>query len=660
MLDSRSEKGRPTNSLSSLIPLAKGLNQRSWRLHNDLRHCPGPGPAPDRPLERVTNWSLEEDNPRPIISDDETSSVNSVPESPTAEIPERDRMSLLINSSRRLGVEMDMATKKANEMLLREKEALECAGNMKRECKQTALECLQSLYEMVLALSDSRSWHKYNLEKERTRSAQELMRLERAHTKTVTGLIKELASDLYSARKEIKNTLTEAKNIRSWLDFETQEPFRKISEIQGGLKEQEKRIKALQDLTNDDAAAKTSANLSSLQGKVETLWNNTNEMRSTLQKKREKTIAQIESSHKTLKRMEKALPSLTNDGIMSTEMAKLRKLVEEVKDQAKQQQAIDPTAASINEEVLNRIINPLQEKIEIMCSELRTLREHRNRSSDLTAVNLAKEMGIATKPEGKPKPSYARVAATPPPPKPNHTLIVSSTDPKKTGENVIDIIRETLDTKTTGARVERVRKARNQKIVLSCGSKHDLDLTKIRQNKELKAEVAKANNPLAIVRDVLAYHSDAEILQNIISQNKHLLQDIDMKTCVLRVKYRKKARNPLECHPVLELSPSVYRRLIEEGKIYIGLQRRPIFDHSPLVQCTKCLGFGHTRGVCQEKDKLCSHCGEAHKWEKCPSRLDGLPPKCKNCKESSHPSRASTWHTTPSTKTAKSGKSGMQ
>ncbi|CAH2080295.1 unnamed protein product, partial [Iphiclides podalirius] len=322
---------------------------------------------------------------------------------------------LLINSSRRLGVEMDMATKEANEMLLKGKEALECAGNMKRECKQTALECLQSLYEMVLALSDSRSRHKYNLEKERTRSAQELMRVERAHTKTVTGLIKELASDLDSARKEIKNTLTEAKNIRSWLDFETQEPFRKISEIQGGLKEQEKRIKALQDFAKDDAAAKNSANISSLQGKVEILSNNTNEMRSTLQKMCEKTFAQIESSHKTLKRMEKALPSPTNDGI--TEIANLRKLVEEVKDQAKQQQAIDPTAASINEEVLNRKINPLQEKIEIMCSELRTLREHRNRSSDHTAVNLATEMGIATKPEGKPKPSYARVAATPPPPK---------------------------------------------------------------------------------------------------------------------------------------------------------------------------------------------------------------------------------------------------
>ncbi|GBP26452.1 hypothetical protein EVAR_85954_1 [Eumeta japonica] len=38
-------------------------------------------------------------------------------------------------------------------------------------------------YEIVLALSDSRSRHKYNLEAERTKHAQELVRIERATTK---------------------------------------------------------------------------------------------------------------------------------------------------------------------------------------------------------------------------------------------------------------------------------------------------------------------------------------------------------------------------------------------------------------------------------------------------------------------------------------------
>lgn len=48
---------------------------------------------------------------------------------------------------------MNEATKTANELLLREKEALEGAGKIKRESKQVVHETLQSLYEIVLSLS---------------------------------------------------------------------------------------------------------------------------------------------------------------------------------------------------------------------------------------------------------------------------------------------------------------------------------------------------------------------------------------------------------------------------------------------------------------------------------------------------------------------------
>ncbi|CAB3252803.1 unnamed protein product [Arctia plantaginis] len=121
----------------------------------------------DRTLQRIYNWQQDDLSPMPIISDDE--STGSLPASPI--IGGKRRQSLLLTSGRRLGVEMDAATKEANEALLRGKEALESCGNIKRECKQTALESLQTLYEITLALSDSRSRHKENLEKERSRHA---------------------------------------------------------------------------------------------------------------------------------------------------------------------------------------------------------------------------------------------------------------------------------------------------------------------------------------------------------------------------------------------------------------------------------------------------------------------------------------------------------
>ncbi|GBP51033.1 hypothetical protein EVAR_37191_1 [Eumeta japonica] len=49
----------------------------------------------------------------------------------------------------------------------------------------------------------------------------------------------------------------------------------------------------------------------------------------------------------------------------------------------------------------------------------------------------------------------------------------------------------------------------------------------------------------------------------------------------------------LECHPVLEVTAEPYNRLIKAGYIYVGLQRHPVWYQSPLVQCSRCLGFGH-------------------------------------------------------------------
>ena len=68
--------------------------------------------------------------------------------------------------------EMDMVSGVANTLLRQGIETLESATNMKRECKITAHESLQGLYETVLSLSDSRNRHRCNLEKERSRHAQ--------------------------------------------------------------------------------------------------------------------------------------------------------------------------------------------------------------------------------------------------------------------------------------------------------------------------------------------------------------------------------------------------------------------------------------------------------------------------------------------------------
>lgn len=87
---------------------------------------------------------------------------------------------------------------------------------------------------------------------------------------------------------------------------------------------------------------------------------------------------------------------------------------------------------------------------------------------------------------------------------------------------------------------------------------------------------------------------------------------------------------------VLQVSPTVWQRMTEVGKLHIDLQRVTVKDQSPLVQCSKCLGYGHGEKLCTETEDLCSQCAGPHMRSECPARLVGDPPECRNCRTAKH------------------------
>ncbi|KAF9417238.1 hypothetical protein HW555_005640 [Spodoptera exigua] len=124
---------------------------------------------------------------RQIISDEESSLASSAGQTDRPE-----RKSMLYRTPRRgTGVEMDLDTRKANNLLQKGKEALEAAGNMKRECKTTTYECLQGLYE---------------------------------------------TAELSLMRTDLSDTKKEARGIREWLGHETLNAFKGIKEVKEEVK----------------------------------------------------------------------------------------------------------------------------------------------------------------------------------------------------------------------------------------------------------------------------------------------------------------------------------------------------------------------------------------------------------------------------------------
>ncbi|CAH2241165.1 jg3231 [Pararge aegeria aegeria] len=247
-----------------------------------------------------------------------------------------------------------------------------------------------------------------------------------------------------------------------------------------------------------------------------------------------------------------------------------------------------------------------------------------------------KELTAITE-ENRKQATYAEIAASTKPKSvpalPSHSVIVSSTDVKDTSEDVLQKIRCAADARVTGVRVERVRKARNQKVIISCKSQDSLkQLTdKLKTNEKLKIEQAKNKDPMIVIKNVLSYNTDEDVVASIKIQNKDALKDIREEDFRTEVKYRRKARNPHECNVIMQVSPKVWQKLTALGQVHIDLQRCAVFDQSPLVQCTRCLGFGHGRKVCKETVDRCSHCAGPHLKVNCPSWTVGDLACCRNC-----------------------------
>lgn len=217
-----------------------------------------------------------------------------------------------------------------------------------------------------------------------------------------------------------------------------------------------------------------------------------------------------------------------------------------------------------------------------------------------------------------------------------HSVVVTSKNDMDTGEEVLERIREAVDAKDGWVKVERVRKAKDRKVVVACKTQEDRRRIKERiemVGDSLMVEEVKNRDPLVILRGVLKIHSDDEVIRALRNQNREVFGDPNDEDNRVKVRYRKRTRNPHTSDVVLEVSPGIWRAATEERTLRVDLQRVRVEDQSPLVQCSRCLGYGHSRRYRKEEEvDVCSHCGGPHLGADCPDKVFGEAPECINCK----------------------------
>lgn len=215
-----------------------------------------------------------------------------------------------------------------------------------------------------------------------------------------------------------------------------------------------------------------------------------------------------------------------------------------------------------------------------------------------------------------------------------HSIVVASKDGNETGDEVLDRVRRAVDAKEGWIRVERVRKAKDRKIIMGFETTEDRNKIKERLEKDgvnLEVEEVKNKDPLLILRDVLLMHTDEEVLKAVRNQNPELFHGLEKVEQRMTIRYRRRTRNPHLNHVVLSVSPTIWRRAMELEKLRIDLQKVRVEDQTPLIQCTRCLGYGHGKRLCKEPEDLCSHCGGPHLRAHCADWLAAELPSCRNC-----------------------------
>ncbi|XP_077270204.1 uncharacterized protein LOC143901648 [Temnothorax americanus] len=176
-------------------------------------------------------------------------------------------------------------------------------------------------------------------------------------------------------------------------------------------------------------------------------------------------------------------------------------------------------------------------------------------------------------------------------------------------------------------KVNRISSVKNNGVRIEALS---VDLPKIKnsinlERAGLRLEQERKVNPRMLIRGVPCNMSREEIRSDLISLNLEKVDESQIR--VVYIFPQKHNRLTTSC--VIEVIPEACGFLLRDKSVYIGYFACGISDYVRVLQCYKCLAFGHFAKHCRFSS-MCGHCAGSHETKDCSSR--GADPTCGNCK----------------------------
>lgn len=197
----------------------------------------------------------------------------------------------------------------------------------------------------------------------------------------------------------------------------------------------------------------------------------------------------------------------------------------------------------------------------------------------------------------------------------------------KTSRETKDTFQKIIKPADFNLKVNRISLVRNNGVRIEARS---VDLTKMTNSRELhsaglKLEQEGKLNPRLLIRGVPCTLTRDEIKTDLIDLNLANLKEPQIKVVYIFPQIHN--RRTTNC--VIEVSPDVRAHLLRDRFVYVNYFACEISDYVRVLQCFKCLAFGHFAKHCRFK-ATCGHCAGEHKTKECTNRE--ATPVCGNCR----------------------------
>lgn len=245
-------------------------------------------------------------------------------------------------------------------------------------------------------------------------------------------------------------------------------------------------------------------------------------------------------------------------------------------------------------------------------------------------------------------PTYASVTTLKPTPivhKPSKpSLIVSSTSDTQNRQEVAEQWRKSINFKDVNYAPSVVRPIGKNKLKVEFDTlpQRDETLKRLEMSTFVRAEPTRKLKPMVILKGVSRETSKDHLIDIILKQNDEINQ-LKPTSDELQIKFERKNKNIKLYNAVLLTGPSIWKKLMEMGRVNVDHQKVHVEEFIPLLQCYKCLQFGHLKNHCSSSDNPCSHCGDCnHTFNTCPLKNNNDSVKCFNCHNKNIKSKTST------------------